>query len=106
MRLCAAAALWPVLLLAQSTALDVESAGELPGVKLTGLTNAQKAQVLAIARQEHCACQCGMKIAPCIARDPNCMTSKTLATALARQMRAGKSAVAARARSIGALVAL
>lgn len=93
----AAAVLWPALLLCQTTALDVESAGELPGVKLNGLTTAQKAQVLAIARAEDCTCQCGMKIAACIARDPNCTTSKTLATALARQMRAGKSAAAARA---------
>lgn len=91
------ALLWPVVLLAQSTALDVESAGELPGVKLTGLTSAQKAQVLAIAQQEDCTCQCGMKIAPCIARDPNCMTSKTLATAVARELKAGKTALAAKA---------
>ena len=92
-----AAALWPVFLLAQTTALDVESAGEMPGVKLTGLTAAQKAQVLAIAQQEDCTCKCGLKIAACIARDPNCMTSKTLATAVARELKAGKTAVAARA---------
>ncbi|MCC6538537.1 MAG: DsbA family protein [Bryobacterales bacterium] len=96
-RLLAAAVLWPALLLSQTTALDVESSGELPGVKLTGLTAAQKAQVLAIARQEDCTCQCGMKIAPCIARDPNCMTSKTLATAVAGALKAGKTPVAARA---------
>ena len=93
----AAAILLPALLMAQTTALDVESSGELPGVKLNGLTAAQKAQVMAIAQKASCTCQCGMTVAVCIARDPHCMTSKTLATAAARQLRAGKTPAAARA---------
>ncbi len=97
MRCFLAALALPAFLLAQTTELNVEAAGELPGVKLQGLTTAQKARVLAIAQQEDCTCQCGMMIAACIARDPNCFTSKTLATAVARQLRAGKTPTAARA---------
>jgi len=92
-----AAVLLPALLAAQTSNLNVEVTGDLPGVKLNGLSAAQKAQVMAIAQQTQCTCQCGMTVALCIARDPNCMTSKTLATAAARQLRAGKTPAAARA---------
>lgn len=98
MRFFVAAALaFPFLLAAQTTSLDVEGTGVLPGVKMNGLTAAQQKQVMAIAQQEQCTCNCTMTIALCIARDPSCMTSKTLATAVARQLKAGKTPAAARA---------
>lgn len=85
------------LILAQKTSeVSAERAGGLPGVKVSGLTAAQKAQVLEIARKENCSCGCNMKIAPCLSQDRSCMTSRTLATALAREIKAGQSpAVAA-----------
>ena len=92
-----AAAILPALLMAQTTELNVEAIGELPGVKLTGLTAVQKKQLLAIAQQEDCNCGCTLKISACVARDRTCMVSKTLATAVAREMKAGKTAIAARA---------
>jgi protein-disulfide isomerase len=89
--------LCPLLIFGQKTSeVSAERAGGLPGVKVSGLTAAQKAQVLEIARKEDCSCGCRMKIAPCLSQDRSCMTSRTLATALAREIKAGKSpAVAA-----------
>lgn len=82
---------------AQTSEVSAERAAGLPGVKVNGLTAAQKAQVLAIARQETCTCGCTMKIAPCLAQDRSCLTSRTLATALAREIKAGKTPAAATA---------
>jgi protein-disulfide isomerase len=97
MRFLAAALVLPILLPAQTSNLNVESTGDMPGVKLAGLTAPQKKQVMTIAQKEPCTCGCGMTIALCIARDPNCMTSKTLATAVARELKAGKTPAAASA---------
>jgi protein-disulfide isomerase len=97
MRFLAAVVALPILLVGQTTELNVESAGVLPGVKLNGLTAAQRAQVLAIAQRKQCTCNCTMTVALCIARDPSCMTSKTLATAAARELKAGKTPGAAAA---------
>ena len=85
------------LLSAQSSEVSAERAGGLPGVKVSGLTAAQKAQVLAIARQESCTCGCKMKIAPCLSQDRSCMVSRTQATAVAREIKAGKNPTAAAA---------
>jgi protein-disulfide isomerase len=83
---------------AQKTSeVSAERAAGLPGVKVSGLTATQKAQVLAIAQKETCSCGCTMKIAPCLSQDRSCMTSRTLATALAREIKAGKSSAAAAA---------
>lgn len=86
-------------LLAGQTVSEVsaERAGGLPGVKVNGMTAAQKAQVLAIAKQESCTCGCSMKIAPCLAQDRSCMRSRSLATALAKEIKAGKTPAAAKA---------
>lgn len=89
--------LFPVFLAAQTSELSAEKAGGLPGVKVTGLTSAHKTQVLAIAQQEACICGCNMKIAPCLAQDRSCMTSRALATAVARELKAGKTPTAAKA---------
>jgi protein-disulfide isomerase len=87
----------PLLLAQKTSEVSAERAGGLPGVKVSGLTAAQKAQVLAIAQKETCNCGCTMKIAPCLSQDRSCMTSRTLATALAREIKAGKSPDAAAA---------
>jgi protein-disulfide isomerase len=96
-------ACWILLLLsasrltAQSSQVSAERAAGLPGVKVNGLTATQKAQVLAIAQKETCTCGCTMKIAPCLSQDRSCMMSRTLATAVAREIKAGKSPAAAAA---------
>jgi protein-disulfide isomerase len=86
-------------LLAGQTVSEVsaERAGGLPGVKVSGLSVAQKAQVLAIAKQESCSCGCKMTIAACLSQDRSCLTSRTLATALAQEIKAGKTPAAAKA---------
>jgi len=97
MRFIASWILFSAFLAAQTSEVSAERAGGLPGVKVNGLTNAQKAQVLAIASQESCSCGCNMKIAPCLSQDRRCMVSRTLATAVAREIKAGKSPTAAAA---------
>jgi protein-disulfide isomerase len=97
MRFIASSILFSALLAAQSSEVSAERAAGLPGVKVSGLTDAQKAQVLAIARQQACTCGCTMKIAPCLAQDRGCAVSRTQATAVAREIKAGKSPAAAAA---------
>jgi protein-disulfide isomerase len=95
MRLIGSLILFSAFLAAQTSEVSAERAGGLPGVKVNGLTAAQKAQVLAIAREQSCSCGCNMKIAPCLSQDRSCMTSRTQATAVAREIKAGKSPTAA-----------
>ena len=97
MRLLASLILLTASLVAQTSEVSAERAGGLPGVKVNGLTAAHKAQVLAIAKEESCSCGCNMKIAPCLAQDRTCMVSRAQATALAREIKAGKPAAAAKA---------
>ena len=97
MRLIPGLILFSAFLSAQTSELSAERASGLPGVKVSGLTTAQKAQVLAIARQESCTCGCTMKIAPCLSQDRSCMVSRTQATAVAREINAGKTPAAAAA---------
>ncbi|BDC49105.1 hypothetical protein F183_A14210 [Bryobacterales bacterium F-183] len=88
----------PVLLLGQSVSeVSAERADGLPGVKVGGLTAAQKAQVLQIAKEEACTCGCTMKIAPCLSQDRACMRSRAMATAVAMEFKAGKTPAAAKA---------
>ena len=86
-----------VLAAQQGSEVSAERAAGLPGVKVSGLTAAQKAQVLAIARQESCTCGCTMKIAPCLSQDRSCLVSRAQTTALAREIKAGKTPAAATA---------
>ncbi len=75
------------LLLAQ----DWNTSNSLPGVDLSKLTDAQKATVLKILRQEGCSCGCGMKLAECRVQDPACSYSTGLAAAVVDAIRQGKS---------------
>lgn len=97
MRLIASSILFSAIVAAQSSEVSAERAGGLPGVKVSGLTVAQKAQVLAIVKEQSCTCGCNMKIAPCLSQDRSCMVSRTQATAVAREIKAGKSPAAAAA---------
>ena len=82
---------------AQTSEVSAERAAGLPGVKVSGLTTAQKAQVLAIVRQQSCTCGCNMKIAPCLSQDRSCLVSRTQTTAVAQAIKAGKTPAAATA---------
>ncbi len=63
----------------------------LGNVDLSGLTPVQKKAVLKILREEDCSCQCGMKTAECIMKDPNCSYSRALAKIAIQGVKDGKS---------------
>ena len=55
------------------------TASDLPGVSFTGLTPAQKKNVLGVLRESGCPCGCQMQIARCRVEDPPCSQSSALA---------------------------
>ncbi len=73
------------LLIAQ----DWQTSQNLPAVDFTGLTSAQKALALKVLRTNGCPCGCGMKMAECRAKDPNCSYSKRLAAIVVDTVRKG-----------------
>src|SRR4051794_37556300 len=74
------------LLIAQ----DWKTATTLPAVDLTGIAAAKVATALRLLRDYDCTCGCGMKVAECRIKDPNCAYSKGIATALVGAIRSGK----------------
>src|ERR1039457_2554425 len=71
MVLGAAALLW---------AQDWQTATDLAGVDLTGLTPAKKTLALKALRTQACTCGCAMKVAECRVKDPHCSYSRGLAS--------------------------
>lgn len=78
-------------LAAALTAQTWQSMTELPGVDLTALPPPQKSAVLKMLREQDCNCGCGLKIAECRAKDPQCSYSRSLANGVVREFQAGKS---------------
>ena len=76
-----------VLLFAQ----DWTTSTTLPNVDLEGLTAAQKTTVLKLLRENNCTCGCGMKMAECRMKDPNCSYSKNLAALIVDSVKHGKT---------------
>ncbi len=72
-------------------AQDWKASTALPGVDLTGFTAQQKATVLKLIRDRDCSCGCGMKVAECRVKDPNCSYSRGLASVIAGAIKAGAS---------------
>jgi protein-disulfide isomerase len=72
-------------------AQDWQTAVELPGVDLSGLSPTVKSAVLKMAREQDCNCGCNLKIAECRVKDPNCSYSRALASSVAREFREGKN---------------
>jgi protein-disulfide isomerase len=70
---------------------DWNAATVLPGVDLAGLTPAQKTKVLKMLRENNCTCGCGMKMAECRMKDPNCGYSKNLAALIVDSIKQGKT---------------
>jgi protein-disulfide isomerase len=70
---------------------DWQSAQDLPGVDLSGLTPDQKSAALKVLREESCNCGCSMKIAECRFKDPQCSYSLGLSTEVVKDLKAGKS---------------
>jgi len=88
----------PALLLAGSLLLigqDWQTETTLPGVDFTGLAPALKQRALHAMRGYDCSCGCGMKVAECRIKDPNCAFSRGLSTKLLDSIRAGKTEASA-----------
>jgi protein-disulfide isomerase len=81
-------------LFAQTPAPSTEAwktAETLPNADFTGLTAVQKHAVLKILRDQDCSCQCGMKTAECLMKDPNCSYSKALTGIAIKGVKEGKT---------------
>jgi len=83
------------LLLAQ----EWQTVTNLAGVDLAGLTPAKKTLALKALREQDCSCGCGMKVAECRVKDPNCSFSRGLAGITVGAIKAGKTTAAAIAES-------
>jgi protein-disulfide isomerase len=79
---------------AQTPSPDAWKTSETLGnVDLSELTAVQKKAVLKLLREQDCTCQCGMKAAECIMKDPNCSYSRALAKIAIQGVKDGKSLV-------------
>ncbi len=83
------------LLLAQ----EWQTVTNLAGVDFAGLTPAKKTLALKALRDQECSCGCGMKVAECRVKDPNCSFSRGLAGVTVGAIKAGKTTTAAIAES-------
>jgi protein-disulfide isomerase len=83
------------LLLAQ----EWQTVTNLAGVDFSGLTPARKTLALKALRTQSCTCGCGMKVAECRVKDPNCSFSRGLASVTVGAIKAGKTETAAIAES-------
>ena len=63
----------------------------LAGVDLTGLTAIKKNSALHALRNYDCTCGCGMKVAECRVKDPNCSYSRGLSTMIVDAIKKGSS---------------
>src|SRR5690242_10596370 len=70
---------------------DWQNATILPAVDLNALTPVQQKAALKLLRENDCPCGCGMKVAECRVKDPNCTYSKGLASVVVDSLKAGKS---------------
>jgi protein-disulfide isomerase len=83
-----------ILTAALLTAQDWQTSPNLPAVDLTGLTSAQKALALKLIRTNGCPCGCGMMMAECRTKDPNCSVSKALTAIVVDNIRKGANEAA------------
>jgi protein-disulfide isomerase len=75
------------LLLAQ----EWQTVTDLAGVDLTGLTAIKKTHALHALRNYDCTCGCGMKVAECRVKDPNCSYSRGLSNIIVDAIRKGST---------------
>src|ERR1017187_3372146 len=80
-------------------AQDWQTATDLAGGDLTGVTPAKKTLALKALRTQACTCGCAMKAAQCRVEDPHCSYSRGLASITGRAIKEGQRADAALAES-------
>ncbi|HLK21017.1 MAG TPA: thioredoxin domain-containing protein [Bryobacteraceae bacterium] len=93
MRVYFAALICCAALSAQAPSTSWQTSDKLGSIDLSALTPAQKQAVLKITREQDCSCLCGMKVAECVNRDPNCSYSKALTAIAIKGVQEGKSLV-------------
>lgn len=71
-------------------AANWQTAAELPGVDLSGLSPTGKSAALKMLREQDCNCGCALKIAQCRITDSQCSYSRALAAAVVREFKAGR----------------
>jgi protein-disulfide isomerase len=69
---------------------DWQKVTKLNNVDFTGLSTVQKTAALKELRARPCLCGCGMKLAECRVKDPNCSDSTGLAQIVIGAIRAGR----------------
>ena len=69
---------------------NAAQANKIPGVDLSGLTPAKRAEVLKTLNAEPCSCGCGQTVAQCRIEDPTCDVSLPLAQAIVRRLTAAR----------------
>jgi protein-disulfide isomerase len=72
-------------------AQEWQTVTNLAGVDLTGLTAIKKNSALHALRNYDCTCGCGMKVAECRVKDPNCSYSRGLSNMIVDAIKKGKS---------------
>ncbi len=84
------------ILLAQapsSSSTSWQTSETLGSADLSSLTPVQKRAVLKLVREQDCSCLCGMKVAECVNKDPNCSYSKALVAIAIKGVQEGKGLV-------------
>ena len=61
---------------------DVAQLKEIPGVDLSQVPEAKRAEVLQALNSENCTCGCGLTVAKCRIDDPSCTVSPPLAKSI------------------------
>jgi hypothetical protein len=83
-----------------------EAAGSAPalnGVDFTGLKPEQTTAAMQILNETRCVCGCGMTLAECRVKDPNCSRSLALARGVVQDFKDGKDAATAKTNLTAAL---
>jgi protein-disulfide isomerase len=72
-------------------AQEWQTVTSLSGVDFTGLTAIKKSHALHALRNYDCTCGCGMKVAECRVKDPNCSYSRGISSMIVDAMKKGSS---------------
>ncbi len=79
------------------------SAPALNGIDFTGLKPEQTAAAMQILNETRCVCGCGMTLAECRVKDPNCTRSLGLARGVVQDFKDGKDAATVKSNLTAAL---
>jgi hypothetical protein len=93
----------PLLAQAASSTPTPTQQQPLNGLDFTGLSPEQTRTATQILNETRCNCSCGMTLAECRTKDPNCSRSLSVSRALLEDLKSGKDAATARANLQAAL---